>query len=103
MMGTTAAIFYFGLTITAVISLIALTIKYRTQRNRYRNICNSSETGHCKAVVSYPDACRLISITRNGRMNVFTFARGETNFKIETMGLLSDNTDEWRTLAGLDQ
>lgn len=48
-------------------------------------------------------SCRLLSIHRNGRLNVFTFARGDQIFTVETMGLLSDNPDEWRTMAGLTQ
>ena len=49
------------------------------------------------------NSCRLLSIHRNGRLNVFTFARGDQIFTVETMGLLSDNPDEWRTMAGLTQ
>lgn len=46
-------------------------------------------------------SCRLIAIHRNGRVNVFTFARGDKNFTIETMGMLSDLPQTWRELAGL--
>lgn len=49
----------------------------------------------------FMQACRLISIDRNLRFNYFTFARGNETFTIETMGLLSDNLDEWYTKAGL--
>lgn len=48
-------------------------------------------------------ACRLIAIHRNGRMNVWTFSRGDQMFTIETMGVYADNPAEWRQLAGLDQ
>lgn len=44
----------------------------------------------------------LIGIHRDGRMNVFTFARKGEVFKIETMGLLSDNVPQWRKQAGLE-
>lgn len=47
------------------------------------------------------NSCRLIGIHRKDRMNVFTFARGDEIFIIETMGLLSDQPDEWRDKAGL--
>lgn len=47
-------------------------------------------------------SCRLISIQRNGRVNVFTFARNDQIFTIETVGLLSDEPREWRRLAGLE-
>lgn len=50
---------------------------------------------------NFLNACRLLSIHRNGRVNIFTFARHEQIFTIETMGLLSDQPDEWRRLAGL--
>lgn len=48
-------------------------------------------------------ACRLIAIDRNGRWIVFTFARGDKIFTFETMGLMSDNIQDWRKEAGLDQ
>ena len=47
------------------------------------------------------DSCKLIDINRNGRVNVFTFARGDDFFAIECMGLLSDDVDGWRQQAGL--
>lgn len=47
------------------------------------------------------DSCRLIAITRNGRMNVFTFIRNGEPFEIETMGLLSDDIAGWRKQAGI--
>lgn len=50
---------------------------------------------------AFLDACRLIAIHRNGRMNVFTFARGQTTFMIETFGVMSDEPDVWREQAGL--
>lgn len=43
----------------------------------------------------YIDACRLIAIHRDGRLNVFTFVRGDDTWSIETMGLLSDKPQEW--------
>jgi ABC-type multidrug transport system fused ATPase/permease subunit len=50
---------------------------------------------------NFYQACRLISIHRQDRMNLFTFARGDEMFTIETVGMLSDDPDEWRRLAGL--
>lgn len=47
------------------------------------------------------DCARLIAITRQGRCNIFTFSRCKNTFQIETMGILSDNPDEWRRLSGL--
>lgn len=38
----------------------------------------------------------LIDIERKGRMNVFVFMRGRERIEIETVGLLSDNIQEWR-------
>lgn len=46
-------------------------------------------------------ACKLINIQRDERMNYFTFARGEKTFVIETMGLLGDDVVEWKQQAGL--
>lgn len=101
---------YFGLTTAAIFVLTALTIRFRSQRNRYKNErdhyrdnCNLSGTVHCKVAVSFLTSCRLITIHRNGRLNVFTFARGDSVFTIETMGLLSDIPDNWRKQAGLNQ
>lgn len=51
----------------------------------------------------YLNACRLIAIGRNGRMNIFTFVRGNETFMIQTMGLMSDVPDDWRRQAGLNQ
>lgn len=50
---------------------------------------------------AFLDAGRLIGISRQGRMNVFTFARGNKIFTIETMGIMSDEPDVWREQAGL--
>lgn len=47
------------------------------------------------------DAPKLIAIHRDGRLNVFTFARGDEYFTIETMGLLNDDVDGWRKQAGI--
>ena len=38
----------------------------------------------------------LIGIERNGRVNSFTFARGNAVHKIETMGLMSDDLPGWK-------
>lgn len=39
----------------------------------------------------------LIGIERVGRVNKFTFSRGEGEpYVVETMGLLSDNLPEWK-------
>lgn len=38
----------------------------------------------------------LIGIERQGRVNVFTFARGQEMHKIETMGLISDDLPAWK-------
>lgn len=51
---------------------------------------------------NFLNACRLIAIHRNGRVNEFTFARHDKMFMIETMGILSDRPDEWRKQAGID-
>ena len=37
----------------------------------------------------------LIGIDRTERVNVFTFARNGEIFRIETMGLISDDIDQW--------
>ena len=39
----------------------------------------------------------LVAIDRNGRSNIFTFARNGETFQIDTMGLLSDDVQQWRT------
>lgn len=38
----------------------------------------------------------LIAIVRDGRINRFTFVRGETITQIETMGMLGDDFNEWK-------
>ena len=40
----------------------------------------------------------LIGINRKGRMNTFIFMKGSEMHQIETMGLLSDNLDEWKKI-----
>lgn len=50
---------------------------------------------------AYQNACKLVAITRNGRMNVFTFERNGEHFEIETMGMLSDDLAGWKEQAGL--
>ena len=47
------------------------------------------------------DACKLRTIVRNGRMIIFTFERKGKFFTIETMGMLSDNIDNWKVKAGV--
>lgn len=93
---------YFGLMTTVAILAMLLAARYRKQRNNYRRNCKCAEPD-CKVPVSNVNACQLINIARNGRMNVFTFTRDGSTFNIESMGILSDRPDEWRLLAGLDQ
>jgi hypothetical protein len=38
----------------------------------------------------------LISIERTGRVNQFTFMRGDQVHQIETMGLISDDLPGWK-------
>lgn len=38
----------------------------------------------------------LLGITREGRSNKFVFVRNGEMFEIETMGLLSDDVQQWR-------
>lgn len=38
----------------------------------------------------------LIDVQRQGRVNRFTFCRGEEVITIETMGLIGDNLPEWK-------
>lgn len=45
----------------------------------------------------------LVDIQREGRMNVFVFVRNGATFKIETMGLMEDQPDLWRKLAGIEK
>lgn len=49
----------------------------------------------------YLKACRLISIARNGRTNIWTFARNDQTFIIETMGTWADDVERWQKQAGL--
>lgn len=95
---------YFGLITVAILAML-LAARYRKQRNNYRRNCKCAEPD-CKVPVSNVNnvnACQLINIARNGRMNVMTFTRAGSTFQIESMGILSDRPDEWRLLAGLDQ
>ena len=43
----------------------------------------------------------LFKIDRDGRTNKFTFVRGTELHVIETMGLLSDDIEQWRNDLGL--
>lgn len=108
MMGTTA------LTVFGVIATIAA-IYYRQSARRARLSIDNLRAEHTAIVGAWEaelvkvqgvshnflHACRLLSIHRNGRVNLFTFSRSDEIFTIETMGLLSDDPDEWRRLAGL--
>jgi hypothetical protein len=38
----------------------------------------------------------LMNVERAGRVNTFTFCRNGEFYKIETMGLMSDNLPEWK-------
>lgn len=38
----------------------------------------------------------VADIQRNGRITVWTFIRGDTTIRIETMGMLSDDTEAWK-------
>lgn len=82
--------------------------RYQQERNECRECAerwikehNSHIMATKKVGEDFMNACRLIDIRRDGRVNHFTFARGEEIFIIETMGLLSDNPNEWRKQAGL--
>lgn len=91
---------------TTLILTIAFALHYRRRFGESLIEIGRLNTHHSQAQdVSreFLNACRLLSIHRNGRVNVFTFARGDQIFTVETMGLLSDNPDEWRTMAGLTQ
>lgn len=62
---------------------------------------NQTKRDLVAAQLAYVQACKLVAITRNGRMNVFTFERNGEHFEIETMGMLSDDIAGWKTQAGL--
>lgn len=49
-----------------------------------------------KASENISKRAHLIGISRNGRVNTFTFARAGTVYSIETMGLISDNLAQWK-------
>lgn len=49
----------------------------------------------------YQNAARLVDISRNGRLIVFTFIRDGKAFTIETMGMMADDVESWKTQAGL--
>lgn len=73
-------------------------IKLQSTRNEWEKIATERHA----VAHNYLNACRLIAIHRNGRMNVFTFARGDKIFSIETMGLWEDNVDQWKQQAGIE-
>lgn len=54
-----------------------------------------------KAADAMHDNAFLISIEREGRLNKFTFARGDKLVVIETMGLISDDFGQWRKDLGV--
>lgn len=43
----------------------------------------------------------LIGLEREGKLNKFTFARGDQIVQIETMGLISDDFGQWKKDLGL--
>ena len=88
-----------ALTICCAVAFITVFLLMRRVQ-QFSLICEMWERKFAK-ISTISNACRLLSIHRNGRLNVFTFARGDETFTIETMGLLSDNIDEWRKVAGL--
>lgn len=47
------------------------------------------------------NSCVLIGITTSGKFNVFTFARNNETFKIQTYSTISDNTSDWVKKCGL--
>ena len=49
----------------------------------------------------FENACKLVSVERDGRINRFVFARNGEHFIIETMGMLSDDVEGWKKQAGL--
>lgn len=48
------------------------------------------------AVAAAADAPRLIGIEQRGRVNRFTFMRGDRTVSIETYGTLNDTVSLWR-------
>lgn len=54
-----------------------------------------------RAVEDVKQHAYLIGLEREGRVNKFTFARGDKLVVIETMGLISDDFGQWRKDLGL--
>lgn len=71
------------------------------RRAKYDALVAQLEAAH-KALEQADQRAYLISIEREGRMNRFRFARARFGiFVIETMGLLSDDINDWkRNLLG---
>ena len=90
-------------TIIAVLA-IGLAVGYRRERVHFRRNIDEWEAELIRlkgASHNFLTSCRLIAIHRSGRLNVFTFARDNKIFMIETMGMLSDTPQTWREQAGL--
>lgn len=50
---------------------------------------------------AFHNACKLVAIDRDGRVLRFTFERNGEHFQIETMGMMSDDIEGWKSQAGL--
>lgn len=104
---------FLGLLILTVIILILMFVqqvkRYKLLARKYNELlaglteANAIVEAGQSTANNFLDACRLIAIHRSGRMNTFTFVRGNASFMIQTMGLMSDVPDDWRKQAGLDQ
>jgi hypothetical protein len=56
-----------------------------------------SATEHLAGIeLRFASRAALVSLTREGRINRFTFLRNGQMFRIETMGLLSDDWNQWK-------
>lgn len=81
-----------------IVSCMRRSRKAERFSNEYRLIAEKGQ----ETATHYLKACRLISIARSGRQNIWTFARGDQTFIIETMGTWADDLDKWKKQAGLD-
>lgn len=100
-MGTTI---FIGVLLLIILILAILALTYRRMASNANNVTSQSlaQLANAQSTArAYLDAAKLIRIDRTGRLNVFTFARQDQLFTIQTMGIWDDTPDLWREQAGL--
>ena len=64
----------------------------RADFNKLKELAESN----LRALEKAAQSATLVQIERSGRVNKFTFVRGDKVIQIETMGMISDDFGKWR-------